>query len=46
MLSAAGYFEVGTIIFLFPNEALRFVYIVINIIIIAAVALCLSHLEN
>lgn len=35
-----------TIIFLFFNEALRSVYIVINKVITAAMASCLSHLEH
>lgn len=36
----------STIVFLFFNEALRSVYIVINKVITAAMAFCLSHLEN
>lgn len=36
----------NTIIFLFFNEAVRSVYIVINKVITTAMAFCLSHLEN
>lgn len=36
----------STTIFLFFNEALRSVYIVINKVITVAMAFCLSHLEN